>query len=254
MAEVRNLAPDGPPESQRDADGRTIPFDPVFSAVSKAWFAQSVPQRYSYRFSWLGRPIIQYPQDMLAVQELIWRVKPDLIVETGVAHGGSLIFNASILELLGGTGRVIGIEVAMRPNNRSALEQHAMFKRITLLEGSSIDDAIIAQVAAAVQSSARVMVILDSHHTEAHVLSELLTYSDFVSKGSYIVVMDTAIEDLPDDSFPQRPWGRGNNPMTAVREFLRRNDRFVVDHELVNKLSITGTPEGYLLCVKDAGV
>jgi cephalosporin hydroxylase len=188
----------------------------------------------------------------VALQELIWSIRPDLIIETGVAHGGSVVFSASLLELLGGNGRVIGIEVALRPANRAAIEQHPMSKRIMLVDGCSVDSSVIAQVTAVASTYERVMVILDSSHTEEHVLAELRAYSPLVSAGSYIVVMDTAIEELSPDWFGDRPWSVGNNPMTAVRKFLEQTDRFVLDADLVNKLAITGTPAGYLRCVRSA--
>jgi cephalosporin hydroxylase len=232
-----------------DADGQDIPANPRFVDASKAWLADSVAERYSYRFTWLGRPIIQYPQDILAVQELIWRTRPDLIIETGVAHGGSIVLSASILELIGGRGRVIGIDNALRPANRCAIESHPLAHRILLVDGSSTDKAVVEQVAAIARSCTRVMAILDSSHTHEHVRNELRDYSPLVTPGNYLVVMDTGIEDLPDDWFKDRPWGKGNNPMTAVQEFLSQSPRFVVDRALENKLAITGSPGGYLLCI-----
>ena len=216
------------------------------------WVLQSAKLDYTYQFTWLGRPIIQFPQDIIAVQEIIWAVKPDLIVETGIAHGGSLVFSASMLELLGGDGQVLGIDVDVRAHNRAAIEKHPMFKRITMIEGSSTDAAVVAEVRRFSQGKQCVMVLLDSNHTHNHVLQELKLYSPLVGKDSYLVVFDTIVEDMPDDSFPDRPWGRGNNPKTAVREFLATTDRFVVDKQIEKKLMITVAPEGYLRCVKDA--
>src|SRR5207249_5598131 len=200
--------------------------DEEFKALSRRWFQRSCGHRYSYHFTWLGRPIIQYPQDILAMQELIWRVKPDLVIETGIAHGGSLVFHASLLELLGGDGRVLGIDVDIRPHNRVEIERHPMRRRIDMLEGSSISEPIVEEARRRANGRERVMVVLDSNHTHEHVLRELELYSPLVRKGSYVVVFDTVIEDMPDGSFPDRPWGRGNNPATAVREFLRTNERF----------------------------
>ena len=225
--------------------------DPELAALARALFLKSCQYKYSYHFSWLGRPIIQYPQDILAVQELVWRVRPELIVETGVAHGGSLVLYASLLELIGGPGRVVGIDVDIRPHNREAIQQHPMFRRISLIEGSSIDASVAAQVRAMAAGCRRVLVSLDSNHTHEHVLGELRLYSPLVTRDSYLLVFDTVIEDMPEDSFPNRSWGKGNNPKTAVREFLRTNDRFVVDREIEAKLLITVAPEGYLRCVKD---
>jgi cephalosporin hydroxylase len=218
--------------------------------LSLEWIEQVSRYGYSYNFTWLGRPIIQFPQDVLAMQELIWRVRPRAIIETGIARGGSLIFYASMLELLGEEGRVLGIDIDIRPHNRAALLAHPLARRITLLEGSSVDETVITRVREFARGSP-VLVVLDSNHTHAHVLRELLLYSPLVTKGSYLVVLDTIIEDLPGDFFPDRPWGKGNNPKTAVREFLTTNDRFVIDKEIENKLLITVAPDGYLKCIKD---
>jgi len=219
--------------------------------LSYEWFIESCRHKYSYNFTWLDRPIIQFPQDILAMQEIIWATRPDLIVETGVARGGSLIFYASMLELIGGTGHVIGIDIDIRTHNRVEIERHPMFKRITMIEGSSINEDIVRQVYKLASDRKRVMVLLDSNHTHDHVLKELVLYSSLVKKGSYLVVFDTIIEDMPEDFFSDRPWGKGNNPMTAVREFLSGSDRFVPDNEMEEKLLITVAPGGYLKCVKD---
>jgi cephalosporin hydroxylase len=206
---------------------------------------------YSYHFTWMGRPIIQYPQDIVATQELIWTVKPDLIVETGIAHGGSLVLSSSILELIGGDGQVVGIDIDIRPHNRKAIQDHPMFKRITLLEGSSISEEIANQVQVLAAGKKKVMVFLDSNHAHDHVLRELQLYSPLVTKGSYLVVFDTVVEDLPANSFPKRPWDKGSNPKTAVWEFLKINSRFVMDKEIESKLLITVAPDGFLKCVAD---
>lgn len=229
----------------------TLKKDKDLVALSRIWLKLAGKHRYSYNFSWLGRPIIQLPTDMLAIQEIIWRTRPDLIVETGVAHGGSLIFSASIMEMLGGDGRVVGIDIDIRAHNRAEIEQHPLKKRITLLEGSSTSEAILADVKRAAEGRQRVMVILDSNHTHDHVVHELELLAPLVTKGSYLIVLDTIIEDMEEDSFPDRPWGKGNNPKTAVWEFLRRNDRFEIDHDIEAKLLITVAPDGYLKCVKD---
>ncbi len=223
--------------------------DSSLRAASIQWTVDSARHEYSYHFKWMGRPIIQYPQDIVATQELIWEVKPDLIIETGIAHGGSLVLSSSILELIGGDGQVVGIDIDIRPNNRKAIEEHPMFKRITLLEGSSICEDIAAQVRSLAAGKKRVMVFLDSNHAHEHVLRELEIYSPLVSKGSYLIVYDTVIEDLPANSFPNRPWDKGRNPKTAVWEFLKNNSRFIIDKEIDNKLLITVAPDGYLKCV-----
>jgi len=180
------------------------------------WIIKSAEIKYTYNFSWLGRPIIQFPQDMIAMQEIIWQVRPDLIIETGIAHGGSLIFYASMLELVGGNGQVLGIDVDIRAHNRIEIEKHLMFKRITMIEGSSIDDTVAQQVRAFASSKNRIMLLLDSNHTHDHVLRELQLYSPLVTEGSYLMVFDTIIEDMPKGYFHDRMWDKGNNPKTAV--------------------------------------
>ena len=230
--------------------------DPALGRASSAWMNLANPLKYSYHFEWLGRPIIQYPQDMIAMQEIIWSVQPDLIIETGIAHGGSLIFSASMLELNAGCGgpqdaEVLGLDIDIRPHNREAIEKHPMSKRITMIEGSSIDDAVAAKVHDFARGKKRVLVILDSNHTHAHVRRELDLYSSLVKAGSYLIVFDTVIEDMPEDAFPDRPWGKGDNPKTAVWEFLESNDRFEINREIQDKLLLTVAPDGYLKCLKD---
>lgn len=225
--------------------------DPEVQERAKKLFQSSYNYRYSYNWKWLGRPIIQYPQDMIAMQELIWEVQPDLIIETGIAHGGSLIFYASLLELIGGDGLMLGVDIDIREHNRKAIEAHRMSKRIKMIQGSSIDEQIAAQVAEIARGRKRVMVVLDSNHTHEHVLKELQLYSKLVTKGSYLTVFDTVVEDLPQGTFPDRPWDLGDNPKTAVIEFLKSNDRFIVDKDLENKLLLSVAPDGYLRCVKD---
>jgi cephalosporin hydroxylase len=189
----------------------------------------------------------------MAMQEIIWKVKPDLVIETGIAHGGSLIFYASMLELIGGNGRVLGIDIDIRKHNRVEIERHPLVKRITMIQGSSTNEGVVQQACnfARGRRSKSVLIVLDSNHTHDHVLRELELYSPLVTQGSYLVVFDTIIEDMPRDFFPDRPWSKGNNPKTAVQEFLKTNDRFVVDKEIQNKLLITVAPDGYLKCIKD---
>ncbi len=203
---------------------------------------------YSYNFSWMGRPIIQYPQDMIAMQELIWKIQPDLIIETGIAHGGSLVYYASIMELIG-KGEIVGIDIDIRQHNREAIEAHPMFKRMTLLEGSSLSAEIANQVAEIAKDKKTIMVSLDSNHTHEHVLEELKIYAPYVTPGSYCVVFDTIVEDMPKGMY-DRPWDIGNNPKTAVWEYLKTNDDFEIDHQIDNKLLISVAPEGYLKRVK----
>lgn len=219
--------------------------------ITKQWLIATSRFEYSYHFTWLGRPIIQFPQDIIAMQEIIWQVKPDLVIETGIAHGGSLIFSASMLELLGGDGQVLGIDIDIREHNRVEIEKHPMYKRIAMIEGSSIDDKIAGKVYDFAKGRKRVMVFLDSMHTHDHVLRELQLYSPLVTKGSCLVVFDTVIEDMPEDFFPDRPWCKGNNPKTAVWEFLKKNNRFEIDKSIENRLLITVAPDGYLRCIKE---
>jgi cephalosporin hydroxylase len=230
-------------------------------ADAAAFMRSSLAPQYSYNFSWLGRPIIQYPQDMVAMQELIWQVKPDLIIETGIAHGGSLIMSASMLALLDycdavensqmldpATPRrkVLGIDIDIRAQNRAAVEAHPMASRIQMIQGSSIAPEIIEQVCTVASDYSRVLVCLDSNHTHDHVLAELKGYARLTSKDSYCVVFDTIVEDMPKDAFPNRPWGPGNNPKTAVWEYLKIHAEFEIDKSLQHKLLITVAPDGYL--------
>jgi cephalosporin hydroxylase len=233
---------------QCDAEVEAMGRDDEFMVLSRAWMDAANQHKYSYHFEWLGRPIIQYPQDVMAMQEIVWRVQPDLIVETGVAHGGSLILYASLLALLG-KGEVVGVDIDIRPHNRQAIEAHPLAERIQLIEGSSIDPQMVSIIRRRTEGR-RVIVVLDSNHTHEHVLAELNAYAPLVSENSYCIVMDTVIEDLPVNSFPDRPWSRGNNPKTAVKAFLSRNQSFVVDRSIQDKLAVTVAPEGYLKRVK----
>ena len=215
--------------------------------AAEAFNTASNKAQYSYNFSWMGRPIIQYPQDMIAMQEIIWNLQPDLIIETGIAHGGSLIYYASILELIG-KGEVLGIDIDIREHNKVAIESHPMFKRIKMIQGSSIDEAIVAQVKEHAEGKKTILVVLDSNHTHDHVLAELEMYAPFVSLNSYIVVYDTIVEKLPKNYLPglERPWGVGDNPHTAATTFLATNKNFVIDKAIDNKLLISVAPDGYL--------
>jgi cephalosporin hydroxylase len=221
----------------------------------------STEPKYSYNFKWQGRPIIQYPQDIVAMQELIWEIRPDLIIETGIAHGGSLVLSASMLAQLdicdaieaGGQmaprvskRKVLGIDIDIRDHNRAAIEAHPMASRIQMFQGSSVALDIIAQVHSVAAHYSRVMVCLDSNHTHEHVLAELQAYAPLVTKGSYCVVFDTMIEDLPREMFKNRPWGPGNNPKTAVWKYLQTHPEFEIDKSIQHKLLVTVAPEGYL--------
>lgn len=229
--------------------------------LTNEWIRSANPLKYSYHFEWQGRPIIQYPQDIVAMQELIWKIRPDLIIETGIAHGGSLIFSASMLALLDmvdaiedgveinpkQSGRkVLGIDIDIRPHNRAAIEAHPMASRIQMIQGSSIEPEIIEQVRQAAQGYQRILVCLDSNHTHAHVLAELQAYAPLTSVGSYCVVFDTIVEDMSKDMFPDRPWGPGDNPKTAVWEYLKTHPEFEIDKSIQDKLLITVAPDGYL--------
>lgn len=222
--------------------------------------ASTLP-KYSYNFSWLGRPIIQYPQDIIAMQELVWSIKPDLIIETGIAHGGSLILSASLLALLDmceaiearetldprrSRRKVLGVDIDIRAHNRAAIEAHPLASRIQTIQGSSVTPDVIAQVHAIAAEYRRVLVCLDSNHTHNHVLAELEAYAPLTSIGSYCVVFDTVIEDLGPEMFPDRPWGPGNNPKTAVREYLKSHPEFQSDVSIDHKLLISVAPGGYL--------
>lgn len=246
-------------------------------ASARAFLQASTTPKYSYNFSWLGRPIIQYPQDVVAMQELIWRIRPDLIVETGIAHGGSLIMSASMLALLdysdaveGGRAldpkasrrRVLGVDIDIRAHNRAAIEAHPLAHKIDMIQGSSIAPGTTDRVYEHAEKHEIILVCLDSMHTHDHVLAELEAYAPLTSKGSYCVVFDTIIEDVPGDMFPDRPWGKGNNPKTAVREYLKRLKEegraamdgdpldFEIDETIENKLLITVAPGGYLKRVR----
>lgn len=220
-------------------------------ALTRKWFEAANKHEYSYHFSWLSRPIIQYPQDIVAMQEIIWQVKPDLIIETGIAHGGSLIFSASIIALLEvcgyiKKGHVLGIDIDIRQHNKVEIEKHPLANKIEMIQGSSVDKAVIGQVYDFAKDYKNVLVVLDSNHTHEHVLAELDAYAMLVSRGSYCVVFDTVIEDLPEGSFSDRPWHKGNNPKTAVREYLKTHKEFEIDKDIQNKLLITVAPDGYL--------
>ncbi len=239
-------------EKQNERNILKMSKDKNLQKLTKSWFKSTEKFQYSYHFSWMGLPIIQYPQDMVSLQEIIWKVKPDLIIETGIARGGSLIFSASILQLIG-KGCVIGIDIDIRKHNRIEIEKHPMFKRIKMIEGSSIDPNIVKKVHQFAKNKKQILVILDSNHSHEHVLKELELYSPLVTKNSYLIVFDTVIEDIftpQTTSHQKRPWGKGDNPKTAVKFFLNSNKRFIIDKEIENKLLITVAPSGFLKCIK----
>ena len=232
--------------------------------AAQRFVAESILPQYSYNFEWLGRPIIQYPQDIVAMEEIIWQVRPDLIIETGIAHGGSLIFSASMLALLDvcdaieqkksidpskSSRKVLAVDIDIRAHNREAIEAHPMASRIQMIQGSSIAPDIVDQVKKIAADYRTVLVCLDSNHTHEHVLAELKAYGPLVTKGSYCVVFDTIVEDLPPELFPDRPWGPGDNPKTAVWEFLKSHPEFQIDKSIDHKLLISVAPDGFLLKV-----
>jgi cephalosporin hydroxylase len=234
-------------------------------ALSRVWVREISRHKWAYNFSWLGRPAIQFPNDAWALQELIWKVKPDLIIEAGIAHGGSLIFSASMLALLdlcdavdAGTvmdptksnRKVLGIDIDIRAHNREAIMRHPLSSRIEMIEGSSIDPETISRVHAVAEKHKVVMIILDSNHTHDHVLAELKAYAPLTSIGSYCCVFDTLVEDMPEEMSLNRPWGPGNNPKTAVWEYLKSNKDFSIDKLIEHKLLITVAPDGYLKRIK----
>ena len=252
---------------------RKIGEDRDFIGFSRVWVRESIRHGYPYNFTWLGRPVVQVPQDLYAIQELIWSCRPDLVLETGIAHGGSLVTSASMLALLDycdavekGTvldphaskRKVVGIDIDIRSHTRAAIDTHPLRHKIHLLEGSSVDTKIEDEVAQHVEGYENVMVFLDSNHTHEHVLQELELYAPYVSKGSYCVVWDTGIEDAPEGFTSDRPWGKGNSPKTAVWEYRKRlaNEgriardggqlAFEIDRYIENKIVITASPDGFL--------
>lgn len=239
--------------------------DDGFRDRSRLWLEESMRKQYVYNFTWMGRPIIQNPIDIVAMQEIIWEVKPDLIIETGIAHGGSLIFSASMLAMLdmcdaieAGTTfdpkrphrKVLGIDIDIREHNQAAIEAHSMTGRIQMIQGSSIAPDVIEKVKAIAKSYDRILVCLDSNHTHKHVLAELEAYAPLVNVGNYCVVFDTFVEDMPQDLFPDRPWEPGNNPKTATWEYLKSHPEFEIDKSIQHKLLITVAPDGYLKRVR----
>lgn len=237
-------------ETEKRQNIEALEADAELKQLALDFMRETAKHKYTYNFTWLGLPIIQFPQDLQAIQEIIWSVKPDVIIETGIAHGGGLIFYASMLELLGGDGQVVGVDIDIRAHNRARVESHPLARRIQMLQGSSVDEEIVHRVSELARGK-KALIVLDSNHTHEHVLSELRLYSPLVSCGSYVVVFDTTIEDQPEGFFKDRPWSKTNNPKTAVREFLRTNNRFVIDKEIEGKLLITVARDGYLRCVKD---
>ena len=243
-----DTTPDADPNYRAEKRQRigALAQDERFRRLSNEWRAIALDRKYMNNFSWWSRPVIQLPGDMVAMQEIVLTVKPDLIVECGVAHGGATVMYASLLHLLG-RGEVVGVDVEFRPHNRRAIETHPMAGRISLIEGSSIDAAIAARVREKALGRGAVLVCLDSNHTHKHVLRELELYAPLVTSGSYCVVFDTFIEDMPEEYvWKDRPWGKGDNPKTAVHEFLRAHPEFEIDRTIEDKIMITSAPDGFL--------
>lgn len=239
-------------QQEKEDNIRAMTQDKNTKRIGRLFMDHVTDYKYGYYFTWMGRPIIQHPQDMVALQEIIIEIQPDLVLETGIAHGGSLIFSASMLELLdiaapldGIKREVVGIDIEIRTHNRAAIETHPMYRKITMLEGSSTDPDIVRAVKNIAENHKTVMVLLDSCHTADHVLREMELYGPLVSVGSYLVVYDTLVE-FEDKPHTDRPWGKGNSPYTAVQEFLRIHDEFTVDESIEQKIVITSCPGGWL--------
>ena len=237
-------------ERECEENARRMAADGRLREQTLEWILATSRHRYTYNFRWLGLPVIQFPQDMFALQELTWKVRPEAIVETGVARGGSLVFHASVLQMIGGDGLVVGVDIDIRPHNREAIEAHPLAPRIRLVQGSSTDATTLEQVRAHLGARTRVLVVLDSNHTHEHVARELRAYAPLVAPGSYLVVMDTIVDDMPKSFFPDRPWGPGDNPKTAVREFLKEHPEFELDRDIEAKLLLTVAPDGFLRRVR----
>lgn len=243
-------------QREKEENIRAMTQDKNTKRIGRLFMDHVTDYKYGYYFTWMGRPVIQHPQDMVALQEIIMEVQPDLILETGIAHGGSLILSASMLELLDIAApldkvnrEVVGIDIEIRPHNRAAIEAHPMYRKITMLEGSSTDPDIAETVRRIAEKHETIMVLLDSCHTAEHVLREMELYGPLVSAGSYLVVYDTLVE-FEDKPHTDRPWGKGNSPYTAVQEFLRTHDEFTVDERIEQKIVITSCPGGWLKKVK----
>jgi cephalosporin hydroxylase len=200
----------------------------AFERLSELWLKLSWVQKYSYTFTWMGRPVIQHPEDLVRLQEVIYHLRPDVIIETGVAHGGSLILSASLMKAMGHGRVVVGVDIEIRPHNRKAIEAHELFPMIRLIEGDSTAPAIVAQAASHIRPGDKVLVILDSNHSRAHVLKELEAYHPLVTKGSYIVATDGIMQDLWDAPRGEPGW-KTDNPAQAAREFAAAHPEFVIE-------------------------
>jgi cephalosporin hydroxylase len=235
------------PNDPRDpARAAAMAADPEVIAAVRTLNAKAFEYRYYLNFRWLGRPIVQYPQDIVALQEIVWDTRPTLIVETGVAHGGSLILYASLLQLMNLPGDVVGVEIELRPHNEKAIFEHPLSERIRVVKGSSTDPDVVAQVAEIASRHERVMIVLDSFHSHDHVAAELNAYAPLVTPGNYLIVMGTAVGDLPASLDIQRAWNHERNPKSALDEWLARGQPFDVDRGLTDRLILSDGPGGYL--------
>jgi cephalosporin hydroxylase len=231
-------------------NAKTMAADPMMRKLSIDWAVYAAKYNYTYGFTWLGLPIIQLPADIMALQEIIWDTKPDVIIETGIARGGSLIFYASLLHLLDNNGIVIGVDIDIRTHNRESIERHPFASAIHLIQGSSVDMATVDQVKQVAAGRHKTMIVLDSNHTHEHVYQELQHYSHMVSVGSYLIVQDTTVEYVPEGFCRNKGWDKGNNPKTAVNVFLKENDNFIIDNAIDDKLMISSAWGGYLKRIK----
>jgi cephalosporin hydroxylase len=234
--------------NKREAAAR-MAADQALAADALALNVAADRHDWSYQWSWLGLPVIQMPPDIVALQEVIWETRPQLVIETGIARGGSLVLYASILELLG-DGEVLGVDIDIRPHNRAAITAHPLARRIRMLEGSSLDSEVVAEARRAADGVDRVMVVLDSDHTHAHVLAELRAYAPLVTVGHFLVVADTFVERIPRQKHRPRPWGPGDNPATALEEWLAEDPGFEPDRFVNAKLLLSASPGGYLRRVR----
>lgn len=233
-------------QTQSRSKALAMGADPEIQRLDRELTIVSDEHDYSYMWNWLGLPIIQMPADIVVTQEIIWQNRPQVIIETGVARGGSVVLHASMLQLIG-EGQVVAVDIDIRPHNRAAVEEHPLAYRVTLIEGSSVEADVLDQLEAAIGDAERVMVVLDSNHTHEHVLAEIELYTRFVTPGQFMIVADTLVEDLPYQEHRPRPWGPGDNPKTAVDQYLKENPGVYEVDEVVNsKLLLTSSRGGYL--------
>jgi cephalosporin hydroxylase len=236
---------------ERQADIQRMGADEELRRKSIDWMLHADKYKYTYNFTWMGRPIIKFPSDMVIQQELMWKLRPDLVIETGIAHGGSIVFTSSMMEMMGIDGEVVGIDIDIRKHNRAEIEKHPMAKRITMYEGNSVDAGMIEKVRLHTAGKRCVMVVLDSLHSHDHAYKELVAYAPMATTGSYCILPDTFIEFFPKGYYSStRPWDVGDNPYTAMKQYLAETDLFEIDRALTDKAMITETVDGYLKRVR----